>query len=69
MCEIDFQIIAGLHLKKLIQENYNSQEEFADDFGIDVRTVSRYVNDGIGKVRIIQELASFFGVSFQDFFS
>ena len=69
MSEINFQLKAGLYLKKLIQENYSSQEDFADDFGTDIRTVSRYVNNGINKISTIQELALFFGVSFQDFFS
>ena len=69
MGEINFQQKAGLYLKKLIQENYSSQEDFADDFGTDIRTVSRYVNNGLNKISTIQELALFFGVSFQDFFS
>ena len=69
MGEINFQQKAGLYLKKLIQENCSSQEDFADDFGTDIRTVSRYVNNGINKISTIQELALFFGVSFQDFFS
>ena len=69
MGEINFQQKAGLYLKKLIQENYSSQEDFADDFGTDIRTVSRYVNNGINKISTIQELSLFFGVSFQDFFS
>lgn len=69
MGEINFQQKAGLYLKKLIHENYSSQEDFADDFGTDIRTVSRYVNNGINKISTIQQLAEFFNVSFQDFFS
>ena len=69
MSEITIQQTAGLYLKKLIQENYDSQEDFAYDFGTDIRTVSRYVNKGINKLSTIQELADFFGVRFQDFFS
>lgn len=69
MSEITIQQKAGLFLKNLIQENYGSQEDFADDFGTDIRTVSRYVNNGINKISTIQELADFFGVRFQDFFS
>lgn len=69
MNKFTIQQTAGLHLKKLIQENYDSQEDFAYDFGTDIRTVSRYVNNGINKISTIQELALFFGVSFQDFFS
>jgi transcriptional regulator with XRE-family HTH domain len=69
MRDITMQKAAGLYLKKLIQDNYDSQEDFAYDFGTDIRTVSRYVNNGINKVSTIQELADFFGVRFQDFFS
>lgn len=68
MSEITIQQTAGLYLKKLIRENYDSQEDFAYDFGTDIRTVSRYVNNGINKISTIQELADFFGVRFQDFF-
>ena len=69
MSEITIQLQAGQYLKRLIQENYESQEDFAYDFGTDIRTVSRYVNKGINKISTIQELAEFFGVRFQDFFS
>ena len=68
MSNLSYQERAGLTLKRLIQANYPSQEEFAFDFGTDVRTVSRYVNQGINKINIIQELADFFGVTFEDFF-
>ena len=69
MSEVNFELIAGRRLKRLIAENYNSQQEFADDFGTDLRTVSRYVNVGIGKVSTLQELASFFDINIQDFFT
>ncbi len=62
------QECAGLTLKRLIQEYYPSQEEFAFDFGTDIRTVSRYVNQGINKINIIQDLADHFHVSFEEFF-
>lgn len=59
---------AGNTLRKLIQDNYPSQEAFAYDYGIEIRTVSRYINNGINKIDIIQSLAEFFNVSFSDFF-
>lgn len=67
MNEIDATKYAGEVLRKLIKENYSSQEEFAYDFGADIRTVSRYINDGITKFNTIQELAMFFDVSMRDF--
>ena len=62
------QKIAGEVLRLLIRQNYPSQEEFAYDFGTDIRTISRYINNGINKLDIIQELADFFQVEFVDFF-
>lgn len=59
---------AGAKLRSLILENYSSQEEFALDYGLELRTVNRYVNEGIGKINTVQELAEFFGVEFKDFF-
>lgn len=67
MGEMDATKRAGDKLRQLIQENYASQEEFALDFGTDVRTVSRYVNNGINKISLLQELAAFFQVSIVDF--
>lgn len=68
MTALSPQKIAGENLRRLIQENYLSQEEFAFDYGTDVRTVSRYVNNGINRLDTIQELAYFFGVDYLDFF-
>lgn len=68
MTNLTPQMKAGLKLKKLINENYSSQEEFAFEYGCDVRTVSRYVNQGIEKIGIIQDLAMHFGVDFMSFF-
>lgn len=59
---------AGLVLKRLIQERYSSQEEFALDYGMELRTVIRYVNQGINKISVVQELADFFALEFEDFF-
>ena len=59
---------AGLVLKRLIQERYSSQEEFALDYGMELRTVSRYVNQGINKISVVRELADFFALEFEDFF-
>jgi len=68
MSKADAPKRAGDVLRRLIQENYPSQEEFALDFGAELRTISRYVNQGINKVTALQELADFFGVALEDFF-
>ena len=69
MTELSPQMLAGNKLRKLIVENFDSQEDFAYEFGIDVRTVSRYINNGINKLDIIQELADWFGIEIMDFFT
>lgn len=69
MAELSYSLIAGQKLKKLIKENYPSQEEFAYAYGAEIRTVSRYVNQGINKIDVIQELAEFFMVDFTFFFN
>lgn len=68
MSKVDASKQAGMVLRRLIQENYPSQEEFAYDFGADIRTVSRYINQGINKVNVLQELADFFQIELWDFF-
>ena len=56
-------------MRKLIQENYNSQEEFAYEYHIEIRTLSRYINQGITKIATIQEFANYFNIDFIDFFN
>lgn len=59
---------AGMVLRRLIRENFSSQEEFAVAYGLELRTVSRYINQGINKVDALQELAEFFQIDLLDFF-
>jgi len=68
MNEMDAAKLAGRTLRRLIEENYPSQEEFADRYGADVRTINRYINNGINKIDAIQQLADHFKISFLDFF-
>lgn len=68
MTNFDAAKQAGIVLRNLIQTHYPSQEEFAYDFGTEIRTVSRYVNNGINKISTIQELADFFNIPFTSFF-
>ena len=59
---------AGDVLRRLIKERKLTQDEFAYDFGVDVRTANRWINDGINKISIVQELAIYFDVQITDFF-
>lgn len=61
-------IKAGKCLRFLIEQNYATQEEFALDYNADLRTVNRWINQGITKVDTIQELANHFGLTFIEFF-
>ena len=67
MTNENYPLKAGKVLRKLIEENYNTQEEFALDYGIELRTVSRYINNGINKLDVLQELAFFFNVNIVEF--
>jgi len=54
---------AGKALRELIEEYYTSSIEFAEDYGLDERTLRRYLNEGgLSKLNMIQELADFFDV-------
>ena len=68
MTNNDASLKAGNNLRCLIQDTYVTQEEFALDFGAELRTVNRWINQGIQKIGLIQQLAAFFEVDFLDFF-
>lgn len=67
MSRINAEQYAGYVLKRLINENYPSQQAFADDFGAELRTVSRYVTKGITKLVTLQQLAEFFHLDLREF--
>lgn len=69
MTNLTPQQIAGKNLRKfIISAKYKSQEDFAFEYGADIRTINRYINDGINKIDAIQNLAQYLHVSFMDFF-
>ena len=69
MKESNIRLKVGENLKILIKESAaKTQEEFAFEFGIDIRTVGRWVNEGIGKVDLIGDIAEYFGVDIKFFF-
>ena len=56
-------LVVGANLKRLIKESkYGTQEEFAFEFGADVRTVGRWINCGIDKLSTIIQIADFFEI-------
>ena len=47
--------IVGINLKREIRlSRYRTQEEFAFEFGAEIRTVSRWVNGGLKNVDTIE---------------
>ena len=55
--------IVGMNLKRAIAlSEYKTQEEFAYEFGTDIRSVSRWVNLGLNKIDTAEEIADFLGV-------
>ena len=63
-------LVAGANLKRFIKNSrYRTQQRFAIEICVDVRTVGRWINEGINDLRIIKELADFFGKSIWDFLS
>ena len=55
--------VVGANLKRLIKESvYRTQAIFAQEYGVDERTVRRWVSQGIEKVYIIDEIADFFKI-------
>ena len=57
--------ICGKRLKKLIRENktIKTQERFAELMNINVRTVKRWVKEGVDSLSTIKEIADLLEVS------
>lgn len=52
--------VVGVNLKREIRlSRYRTQEEFAFEFGAEIRTVSRWVNGGLKNVDTIEEIEEF----------
>lgn len=58
----------GKKLRKLIDENFENDHNFAKQFNISSRTLQRYKKDGITDTRLIMQLAEFFDVDWKFFF-
>lgn len=58
--------IAGENLKQLIKAKYISQGDFAFDFGVEMRTLSRWLNKGITNLDMLQQIAEFLQIEITD---
>lgn len=59
--------VIGNNVKKLIKERNYTQEYFAYSFGAELRTVSRWLNNGISDIDTLQAIADFLEVDIVDF--
>ena len=63
-------LVAGEDLRRLIQNSeYRTQEEFAFEFDVDVKTISRWINHGIYNLHKIEKIAEFFDIDVLDILS
>ena len=58
---------AGKNLKNLIKNSkYRTQDKFAEAIYVDPSTVRRWIANGIRDLNLIEEIAEFFGIDFQE---
>ena len=61
--------IIGANLKRLIKKSkYRTQENFSFEFGIELRTLSRWLNGSISDIGDIIYMANALGVDFRSLF-
>ena len=59
----------GGYLKRELKRRGTTQEAFSFDFGVDVRTVRRWISGGVHSLDAVVEIARYFGVSVGDVLS
>ena len=63
------EVICGRNLRKFIKEKDKTQQNFAHNYGVELRTVSRWLNEGhLKNVDDIQSLAQYFKKDWREFF-
>ena len=61
--DLTLSMIASINVKRLIRSSkYGTQENFAYEFGAEIRTVSRWLNKGIKNIDTLEEIANFLNV-------
>ena len=61
--DLSLSMIASINVKRLIRSSkYGTQENFAYEFGAEIRTVSRWLNKGIKNIDTLEEIAKFLNV-------
>ena len=67
--EVSYPHVVGGYLKRKLKNNGITQEEFSDKFCVDVRTVRRWLRDGVHSLDTVVEIACYFEVSVGDVLS
>ena len=66
---VSYPHVVGGYLKRKLKEGGITQEAFSYDFSVDVRTVRRWLRDGVHSLDTVVEIANHFGVSVGDVLS
>ncbi len=56
----------GQTLKTFIKEYYGTQANFAEIANVDIRTVGRWIKNGVDSIAILTELINIFGNEFYE---
>lgn len=67
--EVSYPHLVGGYLKRQLRSRHMTQECFAEKIGVDVRTVRRWIKDGVHSLDAVVDLACFFGVGVGDVLS
>lgn len=67
--EVSYPHVVGEYLRRELKVRHITQEAFSLDFGADVRTVRRWIKDGVNSLDTVVEIARYFGVSVGDVLS
>jgi len=63
--EVNLSERVGLYLKNKLS-NKGIREDFLCELGIDERTLRRWIQNGVSKLYVIEDIAFFFGESVRD---
>lgn len=67
--EVTISQYVGGYLKRELRIRNTTQEQFAEQFGVDPRTVRRWISGGVHSLDVVAEIAEYLGVSVRDIFS
>ncbi|XMB66637.1 helix-turn-helix transcriptional regulator [Mycoplasmatota bacterium zrk1] len=66
MTDLNDPKMIGSKIKELLSSCQMTQEQFAEEFYIDPRTIRRWIKEGINKLDVLSDIARFFEVDVKD---